>query len=229
VTLKNLNKPLHWLQSLKPDQKQKDLLLLSLAWFAVYLIFLFFWMPQHTFYRLFYLPALIVMAELVIASSRHLERRQYRLALVVAAVVLSIFLFLIFPYTHEEKNPPLAFSREMSRVWPPGTLIYYAMENSDNSLFRYFNPETNWKLLESTKSEALENELHDIYDKGATAWLDHSAIDRLSSTPDGAAWLSRHAKQESRRELVNPTFKIRFVQICSGYPVTGKFFVAEWR
>lgn len=63
------------------------------------------------------------------------------------------------------------------------------------------------------KPAALENELHDIYSKGEAAWLDYSAIDRLSSTPDGAAWLSRHAKQESRRELVNQAFKIRFVQI----------------
>jgi hypothetical protein len=220
VTLKNLQKPLHWLHALQPDQKQKYLLLLSLVWFAVYLIFLFFWIPQNTFYRLFYLPTLIVLAGVVVTSSmsHDAHERRYRLALLVAAVSLANFLFLIFPYSHEEKYPPLAFAREMSKAWPAGTVVYYAMDNSDNSLVRYFNPATNWKSLDSMKPAALENELHDIYSTGAAAWLDYSAIDRLSSTPDGAAWLSRHAKQESQSELVNQAFKIRFVQIVPNTP-----------
>jgi hypothetical protein len=216
VVLTSFSKPsLRWLRSLQRDQQHRKLVLLSLSWFLVYLIFLFFWIPQNTFYRLFYLPALIVLAGVVVKSSTShgAHERKYRLALFVAAVSLANFLFLIFPYSHEEKYPPLAFAREMSKAWPAGTVVYYAMDNSDNSLVRYFNPATNWKSLDSLKPPAWEKELHDIYSKGAAAWLDYSAIDRLSSTPDGAAWLSRHAKQESRRELVNQAFKIRFVQI----------------
>jgi hypothetical protein len=206
---------LRWLRSLQRNQQHRKLVLLSLSWFLVYLIFLFFWIPQNTFYRLFYLPALIVLAGVVVTSStsRGSHERKYRLALLVAAVSLANFLFLIFPNSHEEKYPPLAFAREMGKAWPAGTVVYYAMDNSDNSLVRYFNPATNWKSLDSMKPAALENELYDIYSKGAAAGLDYSAIDHLSSTPDGAAWLSRHAKQESRRELVNQAFKIRFVQI----------------
>ncbi|HEV2834340.1 MAG TPA: hypothetical protein VGW58_03430, partial [Pyrinomonadaceae bacterium] len=45
-----------WLES-----QQKTILLLALLWSSVYLAFLFFWLPQNTFYRLFYLPALILL------------------------------------------------------------------------------------------------------------------------------------------------------------------------
>jgi hypothetical protein len=228
------------LESLPPDQRRGSLVLLSLAWSGVYLVFLFFWMPQHTFYRLFYLPALILLAGLVIHPSgaaplgtpvttsrtadsgprklHHPTRAAragtpIRLALIVAVLGISNFLFLIFPYSHEQKFPPLAFAREMNKTWPPGTVIYYALENSDESLFRYFNPSTVWKKLNATAPELLENELNDIYSKGTTAWFEFSAIDRFSATPEGAAWLTKHARTESLRELKDPAYKIRFIQI----------------
>lgn len=202
------------LESPLPDERRGSLVLLSLAWSGVYLVFLFFWMPQHTFYRLFYLPALILLAGLVMASrSADSRPRKFRLALIVAVLGISNFLFLIFPYSHEQKFPPLAFAREMNKTWPPGTVIYYALANSDESLFRYFNPSTVWKQLNATAPEALESELHDIYSKGTTAWFEVTAIDRFSATPGGAEWLTKHARTESLRELRDPAYKIRFIQI----------------
>src|ERR1041384_993542 len=41
------------------ETRQRTVLLLALMWAGVYIVFLFFWLPQNTFYRLFYLPALI--------------------------------------------------------------------------------------------------------------------------------------------------------------------------
>jgi hypothetical protein len=227
-------------ESTPPDQRRGSLVLLSLVWSGVYLVFLFFWMPQHTFYRLFYLPALILLAGLVIhpsgaaslgtpvMTSRTADSRPRkshhptraaragtpaRLALIVAVLGISNFLFLIFPYSHEQKFPPLALAREMNKTWPPGTVIYYALVNSDESLFRYFNPSTVWKHLNATAPEVLESELHDIYSKGSTAWLEVTAIDRFSATPGGAEWLAKHARTESLRELKDPAYRIRFVQI----------------
>ena len=213
--LKNFRKPnFPNLESLPPDQRRGSLVLLSLVWSGVYLVFLFFWMPQHTFYRLFYLPALILLAGLVMApQSTDSRPRKFRLALIVAVLAISNFLFLIFPYSHEQKFPPLAFAREMNKTWPPGTVIYYAQVNSDESLFRYFNPSTVWKQLNATAPEVLERELHDIYSKGTTAWFEVTAIDRFSATPEGAAWLKKHARTESLRELKDPAYKIRFIQI----------------
>ncbi len=179
---------------------------LCAVWVAVYLIFLFVWMPQNTFYRMFYLPAIIILAGFALnwreTTARHGARR-YRLALFVAALGIANFLFVIYPFAHIQKYPPLSFALEMNRVWPRGTVIYYAMPSSDNSLFRYFNPSTTWKQSDMNDLEVLESELRDLYSKGGAAWLDASAIDQLLSTAEGTEWLSRHAREESRRKLID--------------------------
>lgn len=189
---------------------------LSVVWIAVYLIFLFVWMPQNTFYRMFYLPALIILAGFVLSlretRARHAARR-YRLALFVASLGIANFLFLIYPYAHVQKYPPLSFALEMNRVWPRGTVIYYAMPNADNSLFRYFNPSTIWKQSDMNDRQRLESELRDVYSKGGAAWLDASAINQLLSTAEGREWLHRHAREESRRTLIDKAYHIEFMQI----------------
>jgi hypothetical protein len=140
--------------------RQKTVVLLALVWAFSYLVFLFFWLPQNTFYRLFYLPALVLLLGLALAAVRRVGvRRTYVVALFVAAVSLANFLFLIYPFSHVEKFPPLAFALERSREWPKGTVVYFGATNSDASLVRYFNPQTEWRVL----PEQLPS--------GATPWL----------------------------------------------------------
>jgi hypothetical protein len=61
-------------------------------------VFLFFWLPQNTFYRLFYLPALILLFGLLLAARPH--RISRTLAVFVIAVALANFLFMIYPFSH---------------------------------------------------------------------------------------------------------------------------------
>jgi hypothetical protein len=176
------------------ETRQKTVLLLSLLWTGVYVSFLFFWLPQNTFYRLFYLPALIILLGLALASIRNTRA----LAAFVIAVALANFLFLIYPSSHVEKYPPLAFALQMNDEWPAGTAIYYGAENSDEDLVRYFNPGTRWQLLRSSTIES-------------GAWLETTAIDQLRSTPEGARWLDTHTHKE--RQLTDSAYRIRFVQV----------------
>jgi hypothetical protein len=187
-----------WLQP-----HQKSVLLLSLLWTIVYLVFLFFFLPQNTFYRLFYLPALILLIGLLLSSFRDKGSRSWRLAVFVVAVALANFLFLIYPFSHVEKYPPLAFALQLNREWPAGTVIFYGAESSDVSLIRYFTPETQWKLLRPSSIEFIEG----------PAWLETSAIDQLAASPQGARWLERHARQESLKELSDSAYRIRFIRI----------------
>jgi hypothetical protein len=200
---------------MKSAAAERPLLLLCALWISVYTAFLFVWLPQHTFYRLFYLPALILLIGLLLAGGERLKPRSrtYALALLVAVMSLSNFLFLIFPYAHTEKYAPLVLALEMRRDWPPGTVVYYAATNSDNSLFQYFNPPTKWKQLSSDTASDLEGELARVYDEGGKAWLDDSALTRFSSTAEGASWLAQHAREQTRRELVDRAYRIRFVQV----------------
>jgi len=130
---------------------QRTVLLLAFVWTVVYLVFLFFWLPQNTFYRVFYLPGIIILLGLALSAVQTTASRgTFGTAAFVVAVGLGNFLSLIYPYSHVEKYPPLAFALQMNHEWPRGTVIYYAAQNSDEVLVRYFTPETKWKLLQGT-------------------------------------------------------------------------------
>ena len=203
LIFQTLRMRLRRMAELRFEPAQKMVLLLSLLWTAVYIVFLFFWLPQNTFYRLFYLPGLILLLGLALSSFKDQLSHSSRLAAFVIAVALANFLFLIYPFSHVEKYPPLAFALQMNHEWPAGTVIYYGAVNSDEGLVRYFNPSTRWKLL-NPKSLELKN---------GTAWLETTAISQLTSTAEGTRWLETHARKETLKELRDGAFEIRFIQV----------------
>ncbi len=186
---------------------------LAVVWIAVYVVFLFFWLPQNTFYRLFYLPAIILLLGEILVSwgVSDAEKRSYRLALFVVLMALANFLFFVFPYSHAEKYPPLSAAVEMNKVWQPGTTVFYGSENSDNNLFQYFNRATEWKPL--PEIAGLEAELRTTYDSGKEAWLESSAIDQLKKTPAGSEWFARHSQANTLHERRDRGYNIRFIKI----------------
>ena len=190
-------------------------MMLCALWAFVYIAFLYFWLPFHTFYRLFYFPALLLLAGLLLSPnvSTDLSSRKYCAAILVAVLAISNFLFLIYTYSRAQKYPPLALAMEMNQTWTKGTVVYYAATNADNALFKYVNPSTTWKQIKAIELQVPESELQEIYSGGGTAWLEATAIDQLSSTPKGADWLSTHAREQTRRALNDPAFNIKFVQI----------------
>lgn len=186
---------------------------LAALWIIVFVTFLFFWLPQNTFYRLFYLPAIIILLGELFSSWRSSEsgKQSYRLAVFVAIMALFNFLFFIFPYAHAEKFPPLAIALEMNKVWQPGTVVYYGNENSDNNLFHYFNRDTTWRPLPELGQ--LQVDLRGTYDAGHEAWFEASAIDHLQKSQEGREWFSRHAREESRHERRDRGHNIKFIKI----------------
>ncbi len=196
------------------DPERKNLLLLCALWIIAYVIFLFVWLPHNTFYRLFYLPALVLLVGLLLSSREHntSQTRKYRLALFVVVVALANFLFLIFPYTHVQKYPPLAFALGMNQALTSGTTVYYGSPNSDNRLIRYFNPGLVWKPISEDWRHELENAVRaDV--RGGGIWLETSAIDQLASSSVSKAWLIKHTRAGSERTLATPAHNIKFVQI----------------
>jgi len=84
---------------LRLETTQKTVLLLSLLWTFVYIVFLFFWLPQNTFYRLFYLPGLILLLGLLLVSVQNRTAKPRLLAAFVVALALANFLFLMYPFS----------------------------------------------------------------------------------------------------------------------------------
>jgi peptidoglycan/LPS O-acetylase OafA/YrhL len=186
---------------------------LALLWIAIYVAFLFFWLPHNTFYRLFYLPAIILLLGEILAawSVSDSGKRSYRLALFVVLMALANFLFFIFPYSHAEKYPPLSAALEMNKVWQPGTIVFYGSENSDNNLFQYFNRASDWKPLPEIAE--LEAQLSKTNDGGKEAWLESTAIDQLKTTRAGEEWFARHAQPNTLHERRDRGYNIRFIKI----------------
>jgi len=192
-------------------------------WVCAYFVFLCFWYPYFTPYRVFYLPALVFL--LGVATVRYgllRTRRRRRLAATfVAAVALSNFLFFIYPLSHVEKTPPVAMALSMGETWRDGTVVYYARPNADNELFRYFNPLTDWRRLDTDSGASFEEEVRAVFVRGGAVWLDGSALDRLQSSPEGSRWLAEHSTEGRRVELVNNAYRIIFVQIVPPGGVAG--------
>jgi hypothetical protein len=199
--------------ALKCDQRFRPLMLLATVWIATYLAFLFFWLPNNTYYRLFYLPAIIVLCGIVFAQYDAVNRgkRRHSAALLTAAVAIFNLTFYIFPSSRVQANQPLTSALAMKPLWTGGTVIYYEVFNTDDWTLRYFNPQTEWRKLESEELSALEDDLQQIYGSGGTAWAETTAIDVLASEESG--WLSSHIREELKYEWVNQRHRIRLFQI----------------
>ena len=192
--------------------KADKLAQLCLVWIGLYLVFLFFWLPHNTFYRLFYLPAVILLGASLLKVNRRDEfRPTWRLGLFVAVMGLFNFLFFIYPYSHIDKNPPLSLAMEMNGVWQPGTIVYFRADNTDNNMVAYFNPAIEWRPLPGF--EQMGAELKQLDAEGKSAWLDASAIDELRSSPEGTDWLASHGQRETWHERKARGYNVKFIQV----------------
>lgn len=188
------------------------LTLLCTMWIVPYLIFLFFFIPGNTFYRLFYFPALILLFGVLLSLGRTLG--QWRLGLLAVVIFLANFLFFIHPYSRVRENTPLSLAFDANRSWSDKTVIYYDTLNSDDQLVKYFNPATRWKALNFATIEEFETELKNVYQNGGTVWLNTSAVERMKSKPQMDDWFAANSTGTAFYELADKTYNIRFVQLA---------------
>lgn len=195
------------------NDRFKPLVGVCSVWLGVYLVFLFFWYPYFTPYRLFYLAPLICLAGVFLVQKDWLSSHQRRTnaAMFVTAMAISNFVFFILPLSRTEKYPPLSFALQMNGRWAPGTVVFYAKDNADNALIRYFNPSTTWREL---RAGSIDPGLADAFRSRDPVWLDSSAMGQMKSFPDGATWLSAHTRNECTQKLVvNHSYRIEFIEV----------------
>jgi hypothetical protein len=202
---------------------RQPLFLLCLTWIIPYLIFLFVFIPQNTFYRLFYFPVVIILIGSLGAPFENFkQKRRWRLALLVASLSLYNFLFYIYPNSRVRENTPLALALQANQVWSGKTVIYHVPNaaafdslDTNNRLVKYFNPTVAWKSLNFITLEEFESEIQAVNGNGGTVWLDASAIEKLTANPQAAEWLARHSRQT---ELSLPAHRMKYVRIVLNSP-----------
>jgi hypothetical protein len=182
---------------------------LCVIWALVYIVFLFFFIPQNTFYRLFYLPALVILAGIFLASIERSPNhvRRYRAALFAVAVFFSNLTLSQYPSTQLRANPPLQLALTLNQIWPAGTTVYFASSNSDNLLVRYFTPASVWVEV---SADVLTRDVSRLPPSGRAGWLETTLIDQFEATAERKAWLDAHTLVRPDYEIVNRKHRIRF-------------------
>ncbi|HEX5702770.1 MAG TPA: hypothetical protein VFX97_06200 [Pyrinomonadaceae bacterium] len=191
------------------------LMTLCIIWALVYIVFLFFFIPQNTFYRLFHLPALVILAAIFLTTIQRSPNhvRRYRAALFAAAVFCSNLTLSQYPSSKVVTNPPLQLALKLEQRWPLGMAVYYATPNSDNLLVRYFNPTSVWIQADA---DVMRREPAKFPEPAHGAWLETTLIEQFELTPEGKVWLDAHTFKRPEFELVNRKYRIRFSQLRTG-------------
>ncbi len=190
----------------------RELTILCIVWIVPYVIFLFFFIPQNTFYRLLYLPAVVLLIGSFTASAESGANhvRRFRAALFASAMFAANLAFSQYPYSQARSNPPLQLAIKLNQAWPAGTTIHFSELTSDNSLVKYFNPRTTWI---KTTPEELKQQLSHRSTGQSSAWIETTLIDELEETAEGKQWLAGHAVPQTQDQLVNSKYRLRFVEV----------------
>lgn len=187
-----------------PSVPSMDLLI----WVSLYVAFLFFWMPQNTFYRLFYLAPLI----LLVATTGRSARPDRFLPLLLGLVVFAWnLLFLIYPQSRIENNAPLHFALTQKNRWPAGTMIANHEYPSDLWTISYFNPQATWMWLDKLDLYRLDQASKAASARSQHLWLDESAYRFVAADPGGRRWLDSH--QPSLFMGGDPKHSFRFYEL----------------
>jgi len=162
---------------------------LFVLWIGLYAAFLLFWMPQNTFYRLFYLAPLI--AALFLATKRSPELLGWLFA---AAMFLWNLTFVTYPQSQITFNAPLRFAMAQREKWTPGTPIVFHDFNADLWTIAYFSPETAWISLDRPDLVQLDRDLEYARQRREPLWLEAGAYALIASSSEGRRWLAEHER-----------------------------------
>jgi len=192
------------------------------VWVGIYVAFLFFWMPQNTFYRLFYLPPLILLASGFFQRSWPGNNpRDGRMRLLPASLagLLAVSLFLwnfafsIYPRSRPEQNPVLQFALEQNAAWPAGTGVAFRQFHPDLWTVCYFNPQAAWIGLGASDTATLEYHRQRLSQDHLSLWLEGTAYDDLSQTLEGKHWLGAYLDGSSTMDRSVEGRRFRFYRV----------------
>jgi hypothetical protein len=161
------------------------------CWVSVYVAFLFFWMPQNTFYRLFYLAPLVLILAMAFPDTPKLHRAGFSFA---AVLLLWNFAFLTYPESRAEFNVPLRFALAQHDAWAPGSAIVFHRFHPDLWTISYFNPQASWISLDRADLSDMERDLAYARSQNKPLWVEETAYELMAGASEGRRWLMDHER-----------------------------------
>jgi hypothetical protein len=161
-----------------------------LVWIATYALFLLVWEPFVLHYRIYYVPAVVLMFVLVL-SNYHRRTTRLPSGAMACAIVALFFLnlaFFIAPYIRGNSNPLLAAAKAATKKWDERTIVYYTERTAIDGAFQYFNEHTEWREASPEAIMRLDDQIDRIYSEGRSVWLNEQAA---KSVPTD--WLMKYS------------------------------------
>ena len=188
-----------------------DMIPVLLTWIGSFAAFLSLWLTSYPYYRLFYLPALILL--LGVLLKRHgnsfASGHSFRLASFVVVMILINFTFLIYPYSKTEATPPVHLAVKANEIWHDD-VIYFSEFNCDNWIFKYFNKRTTWRPVTLKDLQVLTDELKYLKSQGTRTWFDATALDQISESEELSEWFGRRIQPLQSYGLSDRKHRIQF-------------------
>ena len=196
---------------------------ISGAWFLSYALFLLFWLPRNTFYKLMLWPALILCAGCVLKQAPMSAFSAARgMALWLASQFCWNLIFFIYPYSRTASNQVLDFAEHASGIWAPGELVLFRTFDTDDWTIRYFTPQIVWKSL-GCGGDYCISIIESERTKG-TVWLDPTAIQFLETATEGTKrWLDEGRRTGIITECCGAKWPVRFLRVAQSRPTALRF------
>lgn len=180
-----------------------------LVWIATYALFLLIWEPYVLHYRVYYVPAAVLMFVLML-SNYHRRTKRLPSGVAAYAVVALFFLnlaFFIAPHMHGSSNLLVAAAKDANRKWDERTVVYFTAGTAIDAAFQYFNQPTEWREATPKAIMRLDDEIEHIYGEGRSVWLNDQAAKSVRTE-----WLMKHGGgDEIAGSLDGQTF--RYLQL----------------
>ncbi len=173
-----------------------------MLWTGIYAAFLFFWMPQNTFYRLFYLPPLILILATMLRSTL--------VWFFLPVLLFWNFVFLVYPQSRPEFNVPRRFALAQRDTWTRGTPVAFHQFHPDLWTISYFAPQAVWIGIDRGDPAEAERALEYAHAENKTLWLEETAYDLIAANPDGRRWLAEHEHPDELMEFKDDKHDFRF-------------------
>lgn len=167
----------------------RRMIILIFVWMFPYVLFLLTWEPYLLYYRLYYLPSLVLVFVLALTNYHRKTKRPASGAgaLLVLALGFCNLAFFIGPHMRSSSNPLIDAARKANEKWNDRTVIYSIDDGVADGSFRYFNPKTEWRAGTPKAIKRLDEEIERIYAEGGSVWVS-TAVNSVK--PE---WLADHA------------------------------------
>ena len=185
-----------------------------LVWLAGFLAFLSVWLTEYPYYRLFCLPAFVLMLGSLLRRT-NLRGRQLSHPLPAFVVLMASLNLVMYigPYAQVEASPPLHIALQARAIWTGDVVVYYDRFTCDNWWMKYFNMRTRWRKAELGRHGLLAKEVHGTIGSGHRVFLDTGVLAHLEANSEDPNSSELNLSRGPKLGISDGKHHIQFVEI----------------